>query len=137
MSLRGNWDPPMAHPQCQRLEKKLSILLLCGPSQLAPRMRNTGSVCRLYLMPIGNGQTVRTVAPSFAVVISYISDPVTFRVNPILHTAWLNNHALTLKRNIPTYFFDDKSFFLQILPKVCCESRKILVRLKNFLLSML
>jgi hypothetical protein len=29
--------------------------------------------------------------------------------NPILHTAWLNNHALTLKRNTAKYYSGEKS----------------------------
>jgi hypothetical protein len=31
--------------------------------------------------------------------------------SPILHTAWLNNHALTLKRNTAKYYFGEKSSF--------------------------
>jgi hypothetical protein len=31
--------------------------------------------------------------------------------NPILHTAWLNNLALTLKRNTAKYYFCEKSSF--------------------------
>jgi hypothetical protein len=45
--------------------------------------------------------------------------------NPILHTAWLNNHALTLKRNTEKYYFGEKSSFLHTFLKICCESRKI------------
>jgi hypothetical protein len=41
-------------------------------------------------------------------------------VNPILHTAWLNNHALTLKRNTAKYYFGEKSSFLHtFLPSWC------------------
>jgi hypothetical protein len=29
-------------------------------------------------------------------------------LDPILHTAWLNNHALTLKRNTAKYYFGEK-----------------------------
>jgi hypothetical protein len=50
-------------------------------------------------------------------------------INPILHTAWLNNHALALKRNTAKYYFGEKSRV--------CESRKIEVKLKDFLISML
>ncbi len=32
-------------------------------------------------------------------------------INPILHTVWLNNHALTLKRNTAKYYFGEKSSF--------------------------
>jgi hypothetical protein len=32
--------------------------------------------------------------------------------NTILHTAWLNNHALTLKRNTEKYYFGEKFNFL-------------------------
>jgi hypothetical protein len=42
-------------------------------------------------------------------------------VNPILHTAWLNNHALTLKINTAKYYFGDKSSFLHTFLKFCCE----------------
>ncbi len=49
--------------------------------------------------------------------------------NPILHTAWLNNHALTLKRNIAIYYFSEKSSFLHTFLKISFESRKIEVKL--------
>jgi hypothetical protein len=32
-------------------------------------------------------------------------------LSPILHTAWLDNHALTLKRNTAKYYFGEKSSF--------------------------
>jgi hypothetical protein len=47
------------------------------------------------------------------------------KLNPILHTAWLNNHALTLKSNTAKYYFCEKSSFLHTFLKFCCESRKI------------
>jgi hypothetical protein len=37
-------------------------------------------------------------------------------INPILHTARLNNHALTLRRNTAKYYFGEKSSFAY-LPK--------------------
>ncbi len=46
-------------------------------------------------------------------------------LNPILHTAWLNNHALTLKRNTAKYYFGEKSSVLHTFLKTCCDSRKI------------
>ncbi len=46
-------------------------------------------------------------------------------LNPILHTAWLDNHALTLKSNSAKYYFYEKSRFLHTFLKFCCESRKI------------
>jgi hypothetical protein len=46
-------------------------------------------------------------------------------ITPILHTVWLNNHALTLKRNTAKYYFGEKSSFLHTFLKICCESRKI------------
>jgi hypothetical protein len=46
-------------------------------------------------------------------------------INPILHIAWLNNHALTLKRNTAKYYFGEKSSLLHTFLKICCESRKI------------
>jgi hypothetical protein len=45
--------------------------------------------------------------------------------NPTLHTAWLDNHALTLKSNSAKYFFHEKSRFLHTFLKFYCESRKI------------
>jgi hypothetical protein len=45
--------------------------------------------------------------------------------NPILHTAWLDNHALTLKSNSAKYYFHEKSRSLHTFLKFCCESRKI------------
>ncbi len=47
--------------------------------------------------------------------------------NPILHTAWLNNHALTLKRNTAKYYFGEKSSFLHTFLNICCESRKFCI----------
>jgi hypothetical protein len=38
--------------------------------------------------------------------------------NPILHTAWLENHALTLKSNSAKYYFYEKSRFFAYLPKI-------------------
>ncbi|MFN9958604.1 MAG: hypothetical protein ACK55I_36390, partial [bacterium] len=38
-------------------------------------------------------------------------------LNPILHTAWLNIHALTLKRNTAKYYFGKKIKFFAYLPK--------------------
>ncbi len=49
----------------------------------------------------------------------------TITINPILHTAWLNIHALTLKRNTAKYYFGEKSSFLHTFLKICCDSRKI------------
>ncbi len=46
-------------------------------------------------------------------------------INPILHTAWLGNHALTLKRNSAKYYFHEKFRFLHTFLKFCCELRKI------------
>ncbi len=46
-------------------------------------------------------------------------------INPILHTAWLDNHALTSKRNSAKYYYHEKSRFLYTFLKFCCESRKI------------
>jgi hypothetical protein len=39
-------------------------------------------------------------------------------INPILHTAWLDNHALTLKWNTAKYHFGEKSSFLYFFIKV-------------------
>ncbi len=55
--------------------------------------------------------------------------------NPILHTVWLDNHALTLKSNSAKYYFHEKSRFLHTFLKFCCESRKNKVKFKNILLS--
>jgi hypothetical protein len=38
-------------------------------------------------------------------------------IHPILHTAWLNNRALTLKRNTAKYYFGEKSSFLHTFLK--------------------
>jgi hypothetical protein len=46
-------------------------------------------------------------------------------INPILHTAWLDNHALTLKISSAKYYFYEKYRFLHTFLKFCCESRKI------------
>ncbi len=57
----------------------------------------------------------------------YLSRAPAFQpfVTPILHSAWLNNHALTLKSNTAKYYFGEKSSFLHTFLKFCCESRKI------------
>jgi hypothetical protein len=48
--------------------------------------------------------------PLYLLYMDNISSAV---LNPILYTAWLNNHALTLKSNTAKYYFDEKtSFFL-------------------------
>ncbi len=46
-------------------------------------------------------------------------------LNPILHTACLNNHALTLKRNIADVILVKNLFFTHTFLKISCESRKI------------
>jgi hypothetical protein len=46
-------------------------------------------------------------------------------INPILHTAWLNNQALTLKRYTAKYYFGEKSSFLHTFRTICFKSRKI------------
>ena len=58
-------------------------------------------------------------------------------INPILHTAWLESHALTLKINTAKYYFCEKSSFLHTFLKFCPESRKIYIKFRNILLSML
>jgi len=52
--------------------------------------------------------------------------------NPILHTEWLDNHALTLKSNSAKYYFHEKSRFLYTFLKFCCESRKFKLSSKTF-----
>jgi hypothetical protein len=44
--------------------------------------------------------------------------------NPILRTAWLDIHALTLKRNNAKYNFREKSSYLHTFLKVLVGSRK-------------
>jgi hypothetical protein len=56
---------------------------------------------------------------------------------PIFHTAWLNKRALTLKSNTTKYYFGKKSGFLQTFQMFILYTRKILVKFKNILLSML
>jgi hypothetical protein len=48
-------------------------------------------------------------------------------INPILHTAWLESHALTLKNNTAKYYFGEKSSFLHTFLKFSLESRTIQV----------
>jgi hypothetical protein len=47
--------------------------------------------------------------------------------NPILHTAWLESHALTLKNNTVKHYFGEKSSFLHTFQKFSAESRTIQV----------
>ncbi len=42
-------------------------------------------------------------------------------INPILHTAWLESHALTLKNNTAKYYFGEKSSFLHTFLKFSPE----------------
>jgi hypothetical protein len=46
-------------------------------------------------------------------------------LNPILHTAWLESHALTLKNNTAKYYFGEKSSFLHTFLRFSPESRTI------------
>jgi hypothetical protein len=46
-------------------------------------------------------------------------------INPILNTAWLDKHALTLKKNSAKYYFHKKSRFLHTFLKFYYESREI------------
>ncbi len=48
-----------------------------------------------------------------------------FFVNPILHTAWLDYHDLTLKIKAAKNYFGEKSSFLHTFLKNFCESRKL------------
>jgi hypothetical protein len=47
--------------------------------------------------------------------------------NPILHTPWLESHALTLKNNTAKYYSGEKSSFLQSFLTFSPESRTIQV----------
>jgi hypothetical protein len=53
-------------------------------------------------------------------------------INPILHTAWLESHALTLKNNTAKYYFGQKSSFLYTNLKFSLESRTIQISFKTF-----
>jgi hypothetical protein len=45
--------------------------------------------------------------------------------NPILHTAWLDYHALTLKEILQNIILVKNPVFLHAFLKISCESRKI------------
>jgi hypothetical protein len=60
---------------------------------------------------------------------------LTISINPILHTAWSESHALTLKNNTSKYYFGGKSSFLHTFLKFYPEFRTIQVNFKNILLS--
>jgi hypothetical protein len=63
-------------------------------------------------LPEGTGDGVGGVDPAVGVQHVLQSSAVEPRIlNPILHTAWLENHALTLKRNTPKYYFAETSRF--------------------------
>jgi len=55
------------------------------------------------------------------------------KFNPILHTWWLDNHALTLINFTAKYYFGEKSKFLHTFRTLCPESRKIKSKLIKFL----
>ncbi len=57
--------------------------------------------------------------------------------NPILHTVGLDIHALTLKSNIAKCYFGEKSGFLHTFLKFCLESKKIQVKFKTILFSVI
>ena len=59
------------------------------------------------------------------------------RVNPILHTWWLDNHALTLTNYTAKYYFGEKSKSLHTFLTFRPESRKIKFKLIKFLFAML
>jgi hypothetical protein len=83
----------------------------------------------MEICPAGTicGQTISVQTPLLLALKKGTGADTIFRffVNPILHTAWLNNYALTLKRNTAKYNFDEKSSFLHTFLKICCEPRKI------------
>jgi hypothetical protein len=77
-------------------------------------------------LPEGTGDGVGGVDPAVGVQHVLQRSVIEPRIlNPILHTKWLENHALTLKRNTPRYYLAEKSSFLHTFLKLCCESRKI------------
>ncbi len=45
----------------------------------------------------------------FTVHNSFCRNP--FQFNPILHTAWLDNHALTLESNVAKFYFGGNPVF--------------------------
>ncbi len=53
--------------------------------------------------------------------------------NPILHTAWLNNHALTLKRNTAKYYLVKNPVFAN-LPKILLLIKKNLSQTQRLFL---
>jgi hypothetical protein len=57
--------------------------------------------------------------------------------NPIVRTSWLENHALTLKKDTKKYCFGANPVFLQTFQKFSSESRKIQVKRKIILLLLL
>jgi hypothetical protein len=52
--------------------------------------------------------------------------------NPILHPAWLDNHALTLKSNSAKYYFHEKSRFLHTFQSFVVNQRKVKLSSKTF-----
>jgi hypothetical protein len=54
-----------------------------------------------------------------------LTHQITYFVKSILHTSWLDNYVLTLKRNTAKYYFGGKSSILHTFLKICCELRKI------------
>ncbi len=57
----------------------------------------------------------------------FTANVTTINFNPILHTTWLESHALTLKNNTAKYYFNEKSSFLHTFLKFSPESRTIQV----------
>ncbi len=74
-----------------------------------------------------NGTKSDPLETDISVIQGSTLGPILFLcyINPILHTVWLDNHALTLKSNSTKYYFYEKSRFLHTFLKFCCESRKI------------
>jgi hypothetical protein len=70
---------------------------------------------------------------SFAIDIKVKHLHITsFAINPILHTAWLDNHALNLKSNSAKYYFYEKSRFLHTFLNFVVNQGKFKSSSKSF-----
>jgi hypothetical protein len=52
--------------------------------------------------------------------------------NPILHTTWLPNHSLILKKNTGKYYFDEKPAFCIPSLKFVMNQGKVKKKSKSF-----
>jgi hypothetical protein len=84
-------------------------------------------------LPEGTGDGVGGVDPAVGVQHVLQRSAIEPRILvPILHTAWLENHALTLKRNTEKKYYFGKKIFLHTFLKLIVNQGKFRSSSKSF-----